>query len=116
MRGADRRNPVLLMLHGGPGYVAMPTSWYFQRGAGKTYAANDPAVVAPTMTRARGLGHYGGAVYNRRGFDAESAAVRLAPEYSDAELRTLWEAGEFSSNRLLAETIAMDFSGMDVAP
>jgi len=67
IRGNDRRNPVLLMLHGGPGWVAMPTSWYFQRGweeyftvvqwdqrgAGKTYAANDPAVVAPTMTRER---------------------------------------------------------------
>ena len=67
IRGNDRRNPVLLMLHGGPGWVAMPTSWYFQRGweeyftvvqwdqrgAGKTYVANDPAAVAPTMTRER---------------------------------------------------------------
>lgn len=67
IRGNDPRNPVLLMLHGGPGWVAMPTSWYFQRGweeyftvvqwdqrgAGKTYAANDPAAVAPTMTRER---------------------------------------------------------------
>lgn len=67
IRGNDRRNPVLLMLHGGPGWVAMPTSWYFQRGweeyftvvqwdqrgAGKTYVANDPGAVAPTMTRER---------------------------------------------------------------
>lgn len=67
IRGNDRRNPVLLMLHGGPGWVAMPTSWYFQRGweeyftvvqwdqrgAGKTYAENDPAAVAPTMTPER---------------------------------------------------------------
>ena len=66
----DSRNPVLLMLHGGPGWVAMPTSWYFQRGweeyftvvqwdqrgAGKTFAENDPAVVAPTMTRERMIG------------------------------------------------------------
>lgn len=64
IRGVDRRNPILLMLHGGPGFVAMPTSWYFargweeyftvvqwdQRGAGKTYLANDPAKIGPTMT------------------------------------------------------------------
>jgi proline iminopeptidase len=230
VRGTDRRNPVLLMLHGGPGYVSMPTSWYFQRGweeyftvvqwdqrgAGKTYAANDPARVAPTMTRARmlldaeemvawlrkefgkdrifvlghswgsslgiqvaqrhpdwlhayiGLGqitdgmeserrgwrfaldaarrddnqdamrelasiapyaapgkplalkdlylqrkwlaHYGGAVYGRTGFDAESAAVNLAPEYSDADLRTLWDGTEFSSSRMLTDVLSQDFS------
>jgi len=65
IRGADKRNPVLLLLHGGPGYVSMPMSWWFahgweeyftvvqwdQRGAGKTYQLNDPAKVAPTMTR-----------------------------------------------------------------
>lgn len=64
VRGTDLRNPVLLLLHGGPGYVSMPMGWwsaqgwdeYFtviewdQRGAGKTYLINDPAVVAPTMT------------------------------------------------------------------
>ncbi len=64
IRGTDRKNPVLLFLHGGPGFTAMPAShlhqapWeeYFtvvhwdQRGAGKTYAENDPQKVAPTMT------------------------------------------------------------------
>ena len=67
IRGTDKRNPILLMVHGGPGWVSMPTSWYFQRGweeyftvvqwdqrgAGSTYAANDPAAVAPTMTPER---------------------------------------------------------------
>ncbi|MET0497450.1 MAG: alpha/beta hydrolase [Steroidobacteraceae bacterium] len=67
VRGFDRRNPILLYLHGGPGFPAMPTSWYYQRGweeyftvvqwdqrgAGKTYATNDPASVAPTITPAR---------------------------------------------------------------
>src|SRR5690554_559283 len=70
IRGNDHGNPVLLVLHGGPGWVAMPTSWYFQRGweeyftvvqwdqrgAGKTYVENDPATVAPTMTRERMVG------------------------------------------------------------
>ncbi|QDE67052.1 MULTISPECIES: alpha/beta fold hydrolase [Myxococcus] len=64
IRSRDLRNPVLLVLHGGPGWVAMPTSWYVahgwdefftviqwdQRGSGKTYVANDPAMVAPTLT------------------------------------------------------------------
>ena len=67
IRGMDQRNPVLLVIHGGPGWVSMPTSWYFQRGwedyftvvqwdqrgAGSTYAANDPAAVAPSMTTQR---------------------------------------------------------------
>lgn len=230
VRGVDRRNPILLMIHGGPGYVSMPTSWYFQRGwedyftvvqwdqrgAGKTYAANDPAVVTPTITRARmvedavemvawlrrefgkerifvlghswgstlglevaqrhpewlhayigagqatngpegerrglrfaldaarrdgnaqavreleglgdyaapgrpirladiflqrkWLGHYGGAVHGRRNFDHEGAAARLAPEYSDADLATMWKANDISTERLLTEVVSTDFS------
>lgn len=230
VRGVDRRNPILLMIHGGPGYVSMPTSWYFQRGweefftvvqwdqrgAGKTYAANDPEAVAPTMTRARmiadseemvawlrrefgkdrifvlghswgstlgielaqrhpgwlhayigvgqmtngmeserrgwrfamdaarrekndqavheleaiapyarpgksvtlpdlyiqrkWLGYYGAAAYGRRNFDHEGRAAHLAPEYTDADLRTIWKANDFSSEHLLAETVMLDFS------
>lgn len=232
IRGVDRRNPILLMIHGGPGWVTMPTSWYFQRGweeyftvvqwdqrgAGKTYTANDPAKVAPTMTRERivadaeelilwlrrefgkdrifvlghswgsiigltiaqrhpewlhaylgmgqaidareserrgwrfameharrtnneeavrelqsiapyaegdrpvplknlylqrkWLGFYGGAVYGRTDFAAESAAVRLAPEYSDADVEAIWTANEFSAERMLAEVMNLDLSGL----
>jgi pimeloyl-ACP methyl ester carboxylesterase len=64
VRGTDRRNPLLLMIHGGPGYATMPMSWYFQRGwedyftvvqwdqrgAGKTHRTNEPASVLPTLT------------------------------------------------------------------
>ncbi|WP_313419101.1 alpha/beta fold hydrolase [Stenotrophomonas sp.] len=60
IRSRNSANPVLLVVHGGPGWVAMPTSWYFaqgwdeyftvvqwdQRGAGKSY---DPAF-ASTLT------------------------------------------------------------------
>jgi pimeloyl-ACP methyl ester carboxylesterase len=230
VRGTDPRNPVLLMLHGGPGWVSMPTSWYFQRGweeyftvvqwdqrgAGKTYAANDPATVAPTMTRDRmladteemvkwlrttlkkdkifvmgtswgsylglelarrqpnwlhayiGMGQltsapeserrawawtlaqareknneqairelkalapysqdgappslpdlfvlrkwlneYGGMVHGRNGGGAEAAAAQLAPEYTDADLATLWEANEYSMDHLLSSILELDLS------
>ena len=67
IRGRDRRNPILLVIHGGPAAPEMPTrylyeaAWedYFtvvqwdQRGSGKTYAMNDPAMVKPTMNRER---------------------------------------------------------------
>jgi pimeloyl-ACP methyl ester carboxylesterase len=67
VRGRDRRNPIILMIHGGPASPEMPTSWtwqggwedYFtvvqwdQRGSGKSYAATDPAVVGPTLSLAR---------------------------------------------------------------
>ncbi|HET9388517.1 MAG TPA: alpha/beta hydrolase [Steroidobacteraceae bacterium] len=69
IRGRDKRNPILLVIHGGPGYILMPMSWwisrdweeYFtvvqwdQRGSGKTYLINDPAKIAPTMTRERSV-------------------------------------------------------------
>jgi proline iminopeptidase len=67
VRGVDRRNPVLLHIHGGPGYVSIPMSWWFSRGweefftvvqwdqraAGKTYLLTDPQKVAPTLTPER---------------------------------------------------------------
>jgi len=67
VRGADRDNPILLFIHGGPGAVEMPIAWAFQRpwedyftvvqwdqrGAGKSYALNDPQALAPTMTLER---------------------------------------------------------------
>jgi pimeloyl-ACP methyl ester carboxylesterase len=64
VRGRDRRNPILLFVHGGPGSPMMPESYEFQgpwedyftvvqwdqRGAGKTFLANDPKVVGPTIS------------------------------------------------------------------
>lgn len=67
VRGADRANPILLFVHGGPGSVEMPMAWGFQRhwedyftmvqwdqrGAGKSYALNDPEALAPTLSLER---------------------------------------------------------------
>lgn len=67
VRGADRRNPLLVFIHGGPGAVEMPVAWSFQRpwedfftvvqwdqrGAGRSFPLNDPKTLAPTLTPAR---------------------------------------------------------------
>ena len=67
IRGRDLDNPILLFIHGGPAAPEMPTSWTFQngwedyftvvqwdqRGSGKTYLANDPAKIKPTVTKAQ---------------------------------------------------------------
>ena len=67
VRGADRDNPILLFVHGGPGAVEMPIAWSFQRpwedfftvvqwdqrGAGRSYELDDPAALAPTLTLER---------------------------------------------------------------
>lgn len=64
VRGADRNNPILVFIHGGPGAVEIPIAWSFQRpwedfftvvqydqrGAGRSYLLNDPAKLAPTLT------------------------------------------------------------------
>lgn len=64
VRGADRRNPVLLYIHGGPASVELPISWSFQRpwedyftvvewdqrAAGKSFRLTDPQTVGPTLT------------------------------------------------------------------
>lgn len=67
VRGHNRDNPILLVIHGGPASPEMPTSWWFQggwedyftvvewdqRGSGKTYDANDPKLIGPTLSLGR---------------------------------------------------------------
>ena len=64
IRGLNKANPVLLMLHGGPGSPVMAMSWAFQkpwedfftvvqwdqRGMGKNFVTTDTSAVGPTMT------------------------------------------------------------------
>jgi pimeloyl-ACP methyl ester carboxylesterase len=90
IRSRDRRNPVLLMIHGGPASPEMPTSWWFQsgwedyftvvqwdqRGAGKTYNANDPRVIKPTLSLARHVADAGEVVqYLRKRFTQDKVFV-----------------------------------------
>ena len=67
VRGCDRRNPILLVLHGGPAAPDLPNRYLFekpwtdyfivvqwdQRGSGKTYELNEAEKIAPTMRTER---------------------------------------------------------------
>jgi pimeloyl-ACP methyl ester carboxylesterase len=91
IRGRDTRNPLLLVIHGGPGYVLMPESWWMSRdweeyftvvhwdlrGAGKTLLINDPVKLAPTMTMARSVA------------DAEEMVVWLRKEFGKQKVLVL---------------------------
>ena len=230
VRGTDKRNPVLVLIHGGPGYVSIPMSWWFsrdweeyftvvqwdQRAAGKTHLLTDPAQIKPTLTPERmildaeemiawarktlakdkvivvghswgsflgleiarrhpewlhayvGVGQvadgmeserrgwrfaldsarragnaqaireleaiapyavpgklvpikdlltqrkwmsfYGGAMAYRRDNSAESALAKLSPDYTDEELRHLWDGNEFATPILLPGVLALDLS------
>ena len=120
VRGSDRDNPLLIFIHGGPGAVEMPIAWSFQRpwedfftvvqydqrGAGRSYALNDPEALAPTLTPDRYrddaieliealaeeygkrkvflLGHSWGSLRrSRRGRQAAGPALRLCRHGSD---------------------------------
>ena len=64
IRGLNHVNPILLVLHGGPGSPVMGMAWAYQkpwedfftvvnwdrRGVGKSFAAADSARLAPTLT------------------------------------------------------------------
>ena len=229
IRSQDLRNPVLIYLHGGPGFVEMPLDWWWNRGwdeyftvvhwdqrnAGKTFVAsgpNEPALLTPgrfqadaeelvqwarkrfgkrkvfvlghswgsmlglklaaehpdwlhayigmgqatnsleserrgwiwTMAQAKAdgneaaiaelqsiapyatrpgpipvasiliqrkwLGHYGGAAWRRTGGEFEAAAIKLAPEYSDADVRNAFKGQAAVTNALLPRILSTDLS------
>jgi len=89
VRGTDRRNPVLPYIHGGPGYVSIPMSWWFscgleeyftvvqwdQRAAGKTYSS-------PILPRSRGPSQPNG-------------------WSNDVDVMAAWARHEFDKDRIL---------------
>ncbi|WP_028974719.1 alpha/beta fold hydrolase [Spirochaeta cellobiosiphila] len=91
VRGRDRRNPVLLFIHGGPGTTEMPVSWFYQapledyftvvqwdqRGGGKSVGSNDQAAVIPTIT------------YERMINDGEEVLSYLQKEYGKEKIFVL---------------------------
>ena len=105
IRGRDLRNPILLVVHGGPGYVLMPMSWwsfrgaeeYFtvvqwdQRGAGKTLLINNRKRVAASMS------------YERTVRDGEEMALWLRKQFNKQKIFVLAHSAGGSVGLALAE-------------
>lgn len=56
------------------------------------------------------VGFYGGVMAYRRDNSAESALAKLSPDYSDEEIRRIWEGNAFVTPRLLPELLAFDLT------
>jgi proline iminopeptidase len=91
IRGLNRHNPILLVIHGGPGASMMGTAWayqgpwedYFtvvqweQRGVGKNHATADTLALAPTMS------------VERMVTDAESVVAQLRLQFAREKIVVL---------------------------
>jgi proline iminopeptidase len=105
VRGRDKKNPILLFIHGGPAAPEMPTSWTFQdpwedfftvvqwdqRGSGKTYNANAPELIAPTLS------------LERMEKDTEEVVQYLRATYRKEKIFVLGHSWGSSLGLLLAE-------------
>jgi len=88
VRGRNKDNPILLFLHGGPGFTTSPVAYYYmrdweeyftvvqwdQRGAGKTYDANDADQVKKTLS------------VDRLVLDAEDLSAYLRKKYGKRKI------------------------------
>ena len=56
------------------------------------------------------VGFYGGVMAYRHDNSADSALARLSPDYSDQEIRRIWEGNEFATPYLLPELVTLDLT------
>lgn len=69
-----------------------------------------PIPVDAIITQRKWLGHYGGAAWRRRGGDFEAAAIKLAPEYSDEDVRNAFKGQSAVTEALLPRILSTDLS------
>jgi proline iminopeptidase len=73
-------------------------------------AAGRPIPVEAILIQRKWLGHYGGAAWRRRGGDFEAAAFKLAPEYSDDDVRNAFKGQPAVTKALLPHILSTDLS------
>lgn len=69
-----------------------------------------PLTVDAILTQRKWLNHYGGAAWRRPGGDFEMAAFRLAPEYSDEDVRNAFKGQPPVTQALLPVILSTDLS------
>lgn len=75
------------------------------------YAQGDaPLPVDALLIQRKWLGHYGGAAWRRTGGDFEMAAFKLAPEYSDEDVRNAFKGQPPVTQALLPKILTTDLS------
>ena len=74
---------------------------------------NKPLPVDAILTQRKWLGHYGGAAWRRpTGGEFEANAFKLAPEYSDEDVRNAFKGQPAVTNALLPPILMTDLSGI----
>lgn len=69
-----------------------------------------PLKVDAIITQRKWLGHYGGAAWRRTGGDFEAAAIKLSPEYTDADVRNAFKGQPPVTEALLPTILTVDLS------
>lgn len=73
-------------------------------------AGRAPVPAASILVQRKWLNHYGGAVWRRPGADFELAALKLAPEYSDDDVRNAFKGQPQITATLLPTVLAADLT------
>lgn len=77
------------------------------------YAApGQPISVSAILIQRKWLNQFGGAAWRRPGSEFEAAAIKLAPEYSDEDVRSAFKGQSAVTNALLPTVLGTDLSSI----
>src|SRR5260370_25945635 len=74
------------------------------------FARGHPAPLKNIYTQRRWVDFYGGVMAHRRSNSSESDVALLSPDYTDDEIRHIWDGNDFSESYLLAKLLSLDLT------